>query len=134
MTDIKHTPLPWHFHAIAIGSSGRPTAHIYTLHVKNGEAQHYTSNPPFKHLFIGEFVHQIWKGNVLADEKANAEFIVKACNSYYESQATIASQEETIRELVEVLKKTGVRNDSKTLGIVNKAIKKVESKFNEASS
>ncbi len=73
MTDIKHTP--------------------WTIEYED-----------FGEMFIvdasGDIVAQVDDDNGL-DEQAKS--IIKACNSYYESQATISSQEATIRELVEAL-------------------------------
>ncbi len=82
MTSIKHTPLPW--------SSWRGKSHII------GEGSEVIRNNRPICRCKGDY-------HFYNNYEANAEFIIKACNSYYDSQATIASQEETIRELVEVL-------------------------------
>ncbi len=84
MTDIKHTPLPW-------AATDKPRTGIILPDRSYGSIDTI--------LEVSGFNSEC----TVEDDLSNRDFIVKACNSYYESQATIASQEETIKELVEVL-------------------------------
>lgn len=42
--------------------------------------------------------------------KVDAQFIVKACNSYYENQQLLAEKDKSIAELLECLKQCSYRN------------------------
>ncbi|MCP5003338.1 MAG: hypothetical protein GY941_05210 [Planctomycetes bacterium] len=92
MSDIKHTDLPWkksHFGEV-LGPDDQDGDDTVIGCIG-------TSN------VARSAIHSIVKG---VESGGNLDLIILACNSYYESQAKIASQEEAIRELVEVIRVT----------------------------
>lgn len=89
MTDTKqeHTPLPWHIHQTVSPLNGKPCVALHAEYEKDGKHRHH---------YLGTCDLVQWNGEMAANPDANAEFIVTACNAYYDNQ-------QTIRELIKGL-------------------------------
>ncbi len=100
MSDIKHTPLPWravsepHFDSGLVYTSIQPVKvdaeTMKPMAMMNGEY----------HICRMSHTAAEWRFNY---HRANAAFIERACNSYYETRADIATKDATIERLAKAL-------------------------------
>lgn len=96
MSEFKHTPLPWkvvsdpHFDSGLVYTSVQPVEVVEDamkpLAMANGEY----------HVCRMSHTAASWRFNY---HRANAAFIVLACNSYYETQASLAAKDAEIAAL-----------------------------------
>ena len=107
MTNQKHTALPWKVQEQKFEIESEDSTNFETT---------YSVSPT---------IDKLADCYGLAEQKANAEFIVKACNSHYELLEALAIAAKALN--IPVPNMNQLRN-SEDLKIIRKAIKKAEEK------
>ena len=95
MGEIKHTPLPWKVVSVPHFDSGLVYTSVQPVNVDEEAMKPLAMANGEYHVCRMSHTAAEWR---FAYHRANASFIVEACNAYYENQAALASHTSALAE------------------------------------